>query len=45
MKTRGVGYLDKFSVQILELLASDPLGKYYQREIARHSRVSIGKTN
>lgn len=37
--------MDKFSVAILRLLALEPLKSYYQREVARTARVSVGKTN
>jgi len=37
--------IDRFSIAILRLLASEPLKSYYQREVARIARVSVGKTN
>jgi hypothetical protein len=37
--------LDRFSMAILKLLASDPLKRLYQREVARKAGVSVGKTN
>jgi len=38
-------YLDKFSVKILGFLSQEPLKSYYQREIARITGISVGKTN
>jgi predicted nucleotidyltransferase len=37
--------IDRFSMAILRLLASEPLRSYYQREVARIAGVSVGKTN
>src|SRR2546422_7375278 len=37
--------IDRFSIAILRLLASEPLRTYYQREVARIAGVSVGKTN
>src|SRR5437899_1293349 len=37
--------IDRFSIAILRLLASEPLRSYYQREVARVAGVSVGKTN
>jgi hypothetical protein len=37
--------LDRYSIAIVKLLASVPLNGYYQREVARGSGVSVGKTN
>ncbi len=45
MSARGLDFLDKFSLRILKLLASNPLRSYYQREVAKKATVSVGKTN
>jgi predicted nucleotidyltransferase len=45
MTAGNLGFIDKFSISILKLLASDPLRSYYQREVARKAGVSVGKTN
>ena len=45
MSARSIDFLDKFSIAVLLLLASDPLASHYQREIARKAGVSVGKTN
>jgi predicted nucleotidyltransferase len=45
MSAGSIGFLDKFSIAIIELLASDPLSSHYQREIAKKAGVSVGKTN
>ncbi len=45
MSTKGLAFIDRYSVAILRLLASDPMRSYYQREVARNAGVSVGKTN
>ncbi len=45
MLTEDFAFIDRFSVAILRLLASDPMKSYYQREVARSAGVSVGKTN
>jgi len=45
MSTDDFAFIDRYSVAILKLLASDPMKSCYQREVARRAGVSVGKTN
>lgn len=45
MLNQDFAFIDRFSVAILRLLGSDPMKRFYQREVARTAGVSVGKTN
>lgn len=45
MPTKRLPSLDRYTLGILALLAANPTRSYYQREIARKAKVSVGKTN
>lgn len=40
-----VNFITETSLRVLTLLASDPMKEFYQREIAKEAKVSIGAVN
>jgi len=41
----AMNFADEISIRILAAMADDPEREYYQREIARLARISIGATS